>query len=262
MTSKATGFWCMWAVTFEVISGCATVQSARHAYPIDEQGHVSKNAVTRSGLVVSGEELTDLASPNFGALELTFENTSTDWRRIRRVSLDFGGATNNQFIRIPWGDDIRAWYDATVQRSRIHATNRRLATGAVALAGMTVATTSSNETARAVGGIAALGALAGLLAEQSSAAVSSAERVAFFPENHLFAGPFAVPPNLFTKKWVTLNTPGGNVPCIDYLVLTYEFDDRPFERVFLYYKSHSDWQREACLRKARGQSVPVDIQSG
>jgi hypothetical protein len=237
------------------VAGCVTIHSAHPAYPIDEQGHLSTQEATRSGLRISGEELTYLSSPNFGVLELTFENNSADWRRIKRVSLDFSGEANNQFVRIPWGDDIRAWYDATLQRNQINAINREIALGVVAIAGMVVASTSRSQPAKAMGGLAALSSVATMLAEHTRDAANSAEHVAIFPDSHLLALPFAVPPNLFTKKWVLLNTPGGNnVPCIDHLVLTYEFEDRPFERVFLQYKSDSEWQARACRKKSRESS--------
>ena len=238
------------------VAGCATIHNAEPAYPIDEQGHVSESQVTRSGLRVSGEELASLSSPNFGVLELTFENSAADWRRIRRVSLDFAGQGNNQFVRIPWGDDIRAWYDATLQRNQIDEKNRGVALGVVAIAGMIVATSSSSQPAKVLGGLAVVSSVAAMQAERTSDATNSVEHVAIFPDSHLLAGPFSVPPNLFTKKWVLLNTQGGNnVPCIDQLVLTYEFEDLPFERVFLRYKSKSEWQARACLKESRGASV-------
>jgi len=238
------------------VAGCATIHNAEPAYPIDEQGHVSESQVTRSGLRVSGEELASLSSPNFGVLELTFENSAADWRRIKRVRLDFAGPTNNQFVRIPWGDDIRAWYEATLQRNQIDERNRSVALGVVAIAGMIVATSSSSQPAKVLGGLAAVSSVAAMQAERTSVATNSVERVAMFPDSHLLAGPFAVPPNLFAKKWVLLNTKdGNNVPCIDRLVLTYEFEDLPFERVFLRYKSKSEWQARACFKVSKGSSV-------
>jgi len=249
MTSWAKEHFLIGVAACGFVVGCATIHSAEPAYPVDEQGQVSNQQVARSGLRISGEELTALSSPNFGVLEVTFENSSADWRRIKRVSLDFAGQGNNQFVRIPWGDDIRAWYEATLQRNQIDATNRDTALGVVAIAGMVVGT-SRNESARVMGGLATLSSVAAMQAERTSVSINSAEHVAIFPDSHLLAGPFAVPPNLFAKKWVLLNTQGGNdVPCIDHLVLTYEFEDLPFERVFLRYKSQSAWQARACARK-------------
>ncbi len=250
MKSWAMEHFLIGAAACWFVAGCATIHNEQPAYPIDEQGRVSTQQVTRSGLRISGEELTDLSSPSFGVLELTFENDSADWRRIKRVSLDFAGQGNNQFVRIPWGDDIRAWYDATLQRNQINARNRDTALGVVAIAGMVVATTSRSQPAKAVGGLAALSSVAAMQAEHTRDTVDAAEHVALFPDSHLLAGPFAVPPNLFAKKWVLLNTPGGKeVPCIDHLILTYEFEDLPLERVSLHYKSQSEWQAWACVKK-------------
>jgi hypothetical protein len=236
-----------------VTNACASIQNTRLAQPMDEQGHLSKKWTTSTGLQISGEELTSLSSSNFGAIELTFENTTSEWRRIRRVSLDFGGPTKNQFVTVPWGDDIRAWGEATVARNEIAATNRQLALGAVALTGAIVAVGSNSKSVRKAGGLASLSALAAMQVDRSMSIVDSAEHVNIFPEDHLLAGPFAIPPHLFAKKWILFYTKNTSVqPCIDALILTYEFEDRPFERVFLRYKDYSEWQKEACRKKAAG----------
>src|SRR5688500_19986022 len=80
------------------VCGCATISSAEPAVPIDEHGRLSKSQVTASGLRVSGEELSSLSSPYFGALEVTFENDSAAWAHIERVHLNFGGKLHDRVL--------------------------------------------------------------------------------------------------------------------------------------------------------------------
>jgi hypothetical protein len=226
--------------------GCATVSSAERATPINELGKLSKSEVTAAGLRVSGEELSDLSSRYFGALEVTFENQSAAWVYVERVHLDFGGEARNRVVLLPWGEDIRSWLDATVQRNQIRATNRELAFGLVALTGLGAATFGDNG-ARKVGGLVAVGALGTLAADAAERDVQSAETVRLFPDDHLLAAPFGVPPALFVKRWIVLNTQDlANAPCIDRVVISYELRDQRSERVLLKFKRPSEWQSTPC----------------
>jgi hypothetical protein len=229
------------------VCGCATVSSAEPAVPVDEHGRLSKSEVTASGLRVSGEELSALSSPYFGALEVTFENESAAWVHIEHVRLDFGRKVNDRVL-LPWGEDIRSWYDATIQRNRIRATNRELALGVVALTGLAAAQFGSDGVQKA-GGLVAVGALGTLAGEARQEAVQSAERVRFFPDDHLLAGPFGVPPALFVKRWIVLNTQdSANAPCIERVMITYVLRDHRYERVLLKFKRPTEWQRSACAK--------------
>jgi len=56
--------------------------------------------------------------------------------------------------------------------------------------------------------------------------------------------PFAVPPGLFTKRWILLSTPDNSPSgCVDSMLLSYETSDRETGRVLLPFKVlSSDWQ--------------------
>jgi hypothetical protein len=247
LVAKAFVFGCMASV-----QACVPLASERPAVPIDDRGHGSSGEKTRSGLRISGEELTSFSSRYFGALELTFENTSATWLHVQRVFLDFGGARNNDGVLIPYGQDIQAWHDATVHRNAIRDINQQLVLGAVALTGTVVAGSTDNPTARSVGGLAALGALGALAVGDVQSTVEHVERVGMFPRNHLLAGPFGVPPGLAVKKWILLNTKDSSGdPCIHRMVVSYTLKDRPFERVFLRFKEPTAWQEESCANLFR-----------
>src|SRR5262245_9114965 len=109
-----------------LLLGCASVQDAHVATPVDEQGQLADQARTRSGLIISGEERGEYASSNFGLIEITLENRSSEWLRLSRIALDFGSPEQNAGVYLPVGAEISAWYRATLQRNDIRATNSAL----------------------------------------------------------------------------------------------------------------------------------------
>src|SRR4051812_39010201 len=88
------------------IIGCATVAARNEAVPLDETGKRSDDSHTRSGLVISGEELDTLASRYFGAVRITFENPSSHWVNVRTMRISFGSQQRNQAVLLPWGVQI------------------------------------------------------------------------------------------------------------------------------------------------------------
>src|SRR4029077_14255747 len=107
------------------------------------------------------------------------------------------------------------------------------------------------------GGTVALGALAGLYAQERTAAVEEAGAPARFPPTHLLTLPLRVPPGLFAKRWLLLYTaaqPLGG--CIDSFILNYETSAHEHGRVLLKFKNGynyssadgvgSEWQWKSC----------------
>jgi hypothetical protein len=224
------------------------------ARPFDASGQLSQNELTPSGLRVSGGEMDDLASPYLGAIQLVFDNESADWVRIRGVRLRFASPEHDAAVRVPYGSDLTTWYESTLRRNEVREQNRQVLLGLIALGGATIAAASGDEAVRAVGGVASLGAVTALTVSDVKASIDALERPAMFPESHLLAGPFAVPPALSVKKWITLGTPGGSSPCVSDMTLSYEVEGRAREHVYLKFKVDSEWQARACgsLFHARG----------
>lgn len=236
------------------LPGCASVQAEFLARPFDASGRLSQDELTPSGLRVSGGEMEDLSSPYLGAIQLVFENESADWVRIRDVRMRFGSSEQNAAVSVPYGSDLATWYEATLQRNEVREHNRGVLLGLVALGGATVAAASGDQTARAVGGVASLAALTSLTVSDVKSSIDALERPAIFPDTHLLSGPFAVPPSLFVKKWITLGTLGGDAPCVSSMTLSYQVEGGARENVYLRFKVDSEWQASACgsLLHARG----------
>lgn len=229
------------------LSGCASIQNGRVAQPIDANGTELSEPLTASGLRVSGAERSSLASPQLGAIELTFENTSAKWLRIDEVSLDFGSDELNARFSVPWGDQLTSWQAAVRRRQALNATNRAMALGALGIIGGAVAAASGAPEVKATGGLIALGAAGALATHRLSQTLDAAQHVAPFPHDHLLAGSFPIPPGLFAMKWILLTTSAEpNPPCLHSVQLKYRVDGEREEHVRLTFKGRSDWQRVAC----------------
>jgi hypothetical protein len=235
------------------VTACASVQSRNIARPVDALGHFTGAKTTASGLVVSGEELSAYSSRHFGLIEVTFENWTNEWVRVNRLALDFGGAEANAGVFLPVGADLEAWHHATVQRNDIRGTNAATALGALLALGMLVAVAADAAGERelaAAGSVVTLGAATTAVIGGHGARVERAEGARLLPETHLLAMPFAIPPGLFAKKWVLLNTRSAATPCITSMLIDYDVE-RGNERVQLVFRSALDavdWQKSACAR--------------
>lgn len=233
--------------------GCAQVQNDYVASPVDARGQILDAGSTQSGLVISGQEVTAFSSSHFGMVEVTFENKSSQWVRIPRLSLEFGNPAANALVFLPSGEDLTAWYRATVKRNDIRDTDEAATLGVLFLVGETLVATGgvSGERGVAVAG-AGVAAAAGTVAvgDALSDGVENAERVQALPSTHLLAVPIAVPPGLFAKRWVVLNTRDHHTPCIRSMFIDYDVENQGHERVLLHFRpgGRSEWQSVACSR--------------
>jgi hypothetical protein len=238
-------------------SGCATVNSGDYGVALDDTGHPRSSDPNNEGLKISAGELGGLSSPYFGVVEVTFENNTPAWIQIDHIDLDFGTPDKNKSVLIPWGDDIDTWEEATLQRNAIRATNVHMALQLIAVAGAVGSVAGRHHAAGAIGGVVALGALAGLYGQARDEAVEATRDPSRFPPTHLLTMPLRIPPGLFAKRWLLLYTaarPLGG--CIDSVILGYETAAHEKRRVLLTFKRSynyssadghgSEWQSLAC----------------
>lgn len=237
--------------------GCATVATGKYGSALDAQGHVLAGGTTPLGLRVSSQEVREQSSANFGLVAITFENPTAHWVRLRSMLVRFATAAQNQAVLIPWGEDIATWQRAAGLREEIRRTNTRLVLAGVALGAGAVAGFARSDAVALTGGAIAAGALTALAVDDAEEGLSRLQRPAPFPETHVMAVPFAVPPGLFSRRWLLLNAPdSAGVGCITALLLEYETDAGERERVWLRFRSmenRSEWQARTCRRLAREQ---------
>lgn len=246
------------AVLLGGMAGCATVASGSYGVPVDEPHGGSKAPAPpqpATEMRVSAGELPQLASPYFGAVEVTFENPSPAWIQVDRVDIDFGSPQRNQAVFVPWGADIDAWRQAAVDSLAIGYAGSRLQM--LAVGGDAIAARDRHGSSTPAGGgtipVGALGTLAATPAPGSPAQGALAEPGEPFPPSHLLSLPIRVPPGLFAKRWILFYTsdspPGG---CIESMVLGYTTSDGKHQRVLVHFKEPvSAWQAPAC-----GPAVP------
>jgi hypothetical protein len=244
-----------------LLPGCASVRNSYLGTPADPATGkwAAQGSKTAAGLIVSVEEKEHLASEYFGVVDVAFENTTDKWIKVKGVALKFG-PEYDPHITIPVGEELKSWATATQQRLLIERHNRSMALAAVAIAGMTTAAVSNNRAVSTIGGTVAAGSLAWLAVDSMNQEVEGTEQPATpqnasYFESHLLSVPFSIPPGLFAKRWVTINTAGGEeVPCVRGVILDYELEGGRKERVYLPFRQgamQSDWQEKACRHRRR-----------
>jgi hypothetical protein len=249
------------AFIFYVIAflGCARMHSGYYAVQVGKEikGLKTKEkATTALGLVVSGQENTALASRYFGVLDFTFENTSQDWIRIKAVKVDFGDDKINQNIVFTSGRDIKIWHESIEKRNVIRDFNTETILSAIAGFGAGMALSSHNSDIQKIGTMAAIGSVTSLSAYEFNKFVDKIEKAEIFPQNHLLARGFIIPPGLSVKKWLLINS--QNHAAIGYttnLFLEYETEHGRKEKVKLDFRSmpntghcSSEWQNDLCTK--------------
>ena len=220
---------------------------------------------------ISAGEVAALSSVYFGVVEVTFENNSPAWIQIDHIDLDFGSAEKNQSVFLPWGEDIETWMRATIQRDAFQTINERTQLTWAAIEDAVFRSAAGDRRERAAGGTVALGALAGLDAGGQEPGLETTRAPSRFPPTHLLSLPLRIPPGLFTRRWLLINTaaqpPGG---CLDSFVLSYETADHTRGRVLLRFGDsqftadwpRSVWQFRSCGGRGIGASNGHPLSAG
>jgi hypothetical protein len=228
--------------------GCAELHSGARAFPVDAAGRITPHEHLRSGLLISARQVSDLSSRYFGAVEVTFENRSSEWVRIQQASLEFGSPERNAAVIITAGEDLQRWQEGTQRRNAIREANHATA-AELLLFGAAVATVAGGRSSvGAAGALVGAGTALAMTAGEMGARASAAETVSLYPGSHLLSLPFSVPPGLAIKRWVVLNSPAKRaLGCISHADLMYTTDRDLHERVRLAFGDmSSEWQRGVC----------------
>lgn len=248
------------AILLFFFSGCASIHSGNYATeevrsettPPNRQGvePTASPDEPEKDLIISGSEVVPLSSTYLGILDFTFENTTSQWMRIQKVSIDFGDPTVNDEVQVPVGSDIVVWYEAAQQKVDISNYNMQMILGAIAGAGGIAAGIGS---ANNKPGLAAFGAM-NLVAAASVSAFAQIETTLreletskIVPRNHLFSQDFIIPPGLHTKKWILLYTQNPvDIPYLSSIFITLGFDNGEERKVKVNFRSclggFSKWQ--------------------
>lgn len=96
----------------------------------------------------------------------------------------------------------------------------------------------------------AAAAVTGLAVQATSARIDAVEEVPLDPSYHLFAVPIAVPPSLFAKRWILLNSE-ATAGCARAVAIDFETESGLVEHVWLKFRTtpgRSEWQRTRCWK--------------
>ena len=229
--------------------------SGPHGTHLDAAGQPSATAAQAAKLKVSAREIPEMSSRYFGEIEFTLENPTAQWVRVDQVELDFGSPKNNQAVYLPWGSQLDNWLEATRQRNAIQEENDEMTLAMLGLGGLLVAAAASPRAGglAAAGGLVTLGGVAGAAASARDETVAPEADGPVFRGRHLLAVPIEVPPGLFVKRFLVVNTPvDPGLGCFTKLIMSYELADKTTHRVAVQFRSGdsghagSQWQASAC----------------
>ncbi len=253
-----------------VIAGCATVAGSGtygklvstpvKAETFSQDLRNSDKTATDHGVLVSASENKDLSSEYFTLVDLTFENKSPEWVRIKKIDINFGNEKANADIRFPVGQDLVDWAQSAQQVKAIHDYNVAMAFTAV---GVTGAVMSRHSAASTSGAGMAMAAGAGMVlsAQTISNKLDDLQRAKVVPEDHLLSGSVAIPPGLHKKKFITLYAKKPKeIPYVEKMAVTMTYDDGKTESVIIRfrqvnYAGMSAWQRGHLEAKAAGDKA-------
>jgi hypothetical protein len=232
--------------------GCASIHSGNYAKQIDEKGaevRISGNQ-TKIGLLISASENIRLSSLNFGLLEFTFENMTDEWLRIKTCKIGFGSEVIDSHVVITSGEDLTIWNKAVEQVAAIDDFNTAVVLGAIGAAGTVVSQTSRDNTVQATSGTIGLAALTSLSVIELNKMRDKIQTGDIFPASHLYAKGFNIPPGLFVKRWILVNSKNhSKIGHIKNITLEYDTYNDKNEKITIQFRGDktsrlSKWQKD------------------
>jgi hypothetical protein len=234
-------------------AGCMTVARGQLAQPLDEQGKPRQAGdAAVSGLRLSSRIVSELTSEHLGFIEITFENQSDRWIWIDRANIRANDASANQNVVIPLGEELVSWQRAAVERAQIRNLDNAPVLALISDKGaaMHVLPKESSVDA-AASGVTSI-ALSALLKDSQARPTFRADVAKTVPATHLLSLPFSIPPGLFARRWIVLDTSrDAAIPCLRRMLLEYQVRDGARERSWLRLRGYVrnsgiEWQSKRC----------------
>ena len=231
-------------ITLVFFNACASVHYNQFAEELSlDKSENPKN----KDLKISTALINKLCSEYFGMVNLTFENKTDKWIRIKGVKVYFKDELIEQNVKITSGADILHWKKPMMSKLEIDDFNRKLLMGSLAVLGAGISSFSSDKYMEMAGGAVLLGSLTSLSVNEYNKHIDTLENSRIFPENHLLYEDFVIPPGLFTKKWLLLNTQSHEeIPYIKNVFLEIEEDNGTIRNYKIKLRNRSDkpvWQK-------------------
>ncbi|MBF0315629.1 MAG: hypothetical protein HQK52_19570 [Oligoflexia bacterium] len=239
----------LFLLSLSFLCGCVSLHKKNMATQVDATGNKVTNEKashwnkeTTNGLVISGEVNAYKSSKYFGYIDFVFENKSQEWLVIKKVALNFGNKNVNDKVKFVSGLPLEVYMEAVQEKLKMDAENEK--TAAAVLAGVAAGMTYADKSRSTLPISAALlGGAISLSVDSFNKNREQIDGTKIFPKNHLFNEEFIIPPGMFRKKWVVLNTRDHEeIGEIKEIKLTYWLTNGNEETVNLSINDYSSWQ--------------------
>lgn len=225
--------------------GCAQLHKGSYGQVLDKSGVDKKSShhtsnKTGLGLIISGEINIQKSSPYFAYIDFVFENTTQDWMSIEKVSIKFENDVINKNISFVSGLPLEVYMEAVKENLIIQNENQQ-AWNQV-FAGVAMGLSSYEGRGQQT---IALGNMLSLSAMQFNQEREKIQEDKIFPPGHLFYHEFLIPPGMFRKKWVVLNSKNHkDIGFVEHLDITYHLKGGKSETIRFELDKFRPWQSD------------------
>lgn len=203
------------------LQSCASLHSNYQGVYVPRE-NANENAV-ESPIVVSGDISDKMYSTYFRVVNFTLENTSNHWARISNVSVDFQDEKLNHSIKIPVGNQIAAWVKSMELKNAITQYNTSLMLSGLVLVGA-IAGAQGNSNSQLAGTAMMTAGVGSMVSDDLSNNLDEIQNAKMIPKTHLLSGDFDIPPGMFTKKWILLESPDANNVPVQKIAINFEIN--------------------------------------
>ncbi len=180
------------------ISGCAGTGGFKEAKYKDDSG---------KDINILGMLDKEFASKNFGGFRFVFENTRDQWLTLENVKLSFTDDSAKKYIRALDPQGLNLWGKAILQQQHIKGSDFNQLQSALIKAGSSFTGIVIDE-----GGLANM---------------TSGDGKMNYPENHLYADQFILPPNFAVEKWILFESSHhNNIPYVTNVQLDFDINSK------------------------------------
>jgi hypothetical protein len=241
----------IYLIPLAVLIGCAGVHKGAML--------ISTDKTVTAPIAISAFLNQKLSSEYFGYFDFTLENKTDKWVVVKNISILFPDSMLNDNIKVVAGRDITLWHEGYLARNAVNQYNKGLALGAFSVAAGVASAAVNDQTAKTVLAGASVLPLVTLSVAEVSSLRDSVERSGVFPANHLLTGDIRIPPSMFTRKFLLLNsTNHKNIPFVQSFLMTWQTDSGETFKMTANFRKLSDyynhsWQRSIYKRTAEKQ---------
>lgn len=215
---------------------------------------------TSNSINISGKLRRSYCTEYFGLVDFTFENATNNWVRLSELKVHFGNDDVGKNVNVPYGEELYTSFESIAMKAEIDRFNRELLLGSMGFIGAIASQSRDRKLSRS-GAMLGASALGVLSASRIIEMKHDIEQAGLFPKDHIYSGEVLIPPGLFTKRWILLNTKNdGNVPFISELYIEYVTDKGDRENLKLKLRKHMNaeychWQKSMAPKKKRKGKV-------